>query len=204
MSDRVEHRVEHRGMLILFGCLTVVVVGLLVFGIARHTEPTWQHACAMEPTGIADYAGDCFEVRWERLPITVSSNGDDDQRELLRDAIDSLNDDLGIEALVMAVPAEEAQAFVEFGVAPFPAMRDSGGTTTHYFRDRKAVRAEVRIVNVVLIDQLFAVLRHELGHVVGFADDDYSGVLMSDPTYPGNSLSDYDVRAFRSVYGAAK
>jgi len=197
-------RVQHKGMLIFTVCLTAVVIGLLIFGISRHTEPTFQRACATEPSGIADYKGDCFDVRWAKLPVLVSSNGDADQREALAYAMRGVNRDLRRTALRAAEPGEAAQAVFLFNAAPLKVMPHPGAVTTHYFRDGLAVRSETRVINVVLYGIIDGILRHELGHVLGFEDDPYRGVMMSYPTDIGKPLSDYDVKAFRAVYGGAR
>lgn len=189
-------------MVIFAAALTAAVVALLVWGISTHDERTFQLACATPPSGIADYTGKCFEVRWVGLPITVSSNGDRSQQAALLDEIDAMNAALKMRALVPAKDGQVGQAHVYFNVAPWPAMPHAGATTTHYFAGTFAVRAEVRVVNVALEHSLHTVLFHELGHVLGLADDDYAGVAMSVP--PGTRLSDHDVRALRDAYPDAR
>jgi hypothetical protein len=46
----------------------------------------------------------------------------------------------------------------------------------------------------------YAILTHACGHVIGLADENYPGVVMSVPTDIGKQFSDYDVDAIQDMY----
>lgn len=187
----------------IFAIILAAAVGLWVYGVSTHDEPTLQSACATAPTGIADYTKNCFEVRWKDLPIEVTAPLDVNDRELLNNVVEAVNDDLGLKRVAFRVlpQGETGTVSIDFHALPIAAMKRSGEVTTHYFTDSMAVRAEIRIINVAFDESRFAVLYHALGHVIGLADENYRGVAMSVPPELGAPYSDYDIDALREIYG---
>lgn len=196
-----------RNLLIFFAVLFTAVVVLLAVFIPRHTEAYLLHACARSD-GSADYAGDCFDVTWKDLPIIIGADPafspTEDQLKVLKENVAAANRQLKAEFYQLAAEGETPQVVVQFNQAFDETLREPGGETMHWFENSLAVRSEIRIVNVALMQDLYAVLYHEMGHGIGLADDDYAESAMCVPVSDGSMYSDYDVRHLRETYRTSR
>jgi hypothetical protein len=148
-----------------FTALCGVLVGV---GVVLNAES--------EPTFLED------AIAWtpEDLPLAVCSHDlrvaggapEEHSRRSLEHAVSVTNGRLGFEAFRLA--DEPCEVAVTFGVPAEPGMRDPGGDAS--WRPGERV-CHVAIVNVHGELQTLA-LRHELGHCLGLAHDDFERSIM--------------------------
>ena len=180
--------------LIGFAVFTALTITLLVVFIVGHEEPTfivdapqWQH--------------DDFP-----LPVEVRAYVPGGQVDALRAAVSAIvltNTRLGFGAFRLT--DGEPKVTITIGV-PVEAGADAGGHSRIHHTGGRAEVCEVETANTGTLEVLGLTLRHELGHCLGLAHDDYGQSIMRPEQSPvpnreiGPWLSDDDRAAVRARY----
>jgi predicted Zn-dependent protease len=186
---------------------TVIVIGLIVFGVLTHSE-----AGLTRPT-----------VTWQksRFPLTVSAvayaGPSDEAVGAAQSAIKAVNSRLGFQALTLV--DGPADIYVAVGVpqesrnsSPIAyetvALKDAGG----FYRVNAAVGAgglhwndcHIMTSNTGTSVILHQVLQHEFGHCLGLAHDDFTQSIMYpvQKEYEGfpPTFTDSDRKLLRKLY----
>ena len=118
--------------------------------------------------------------RWGRheapLLVCVSHYASDVRDDGLADrAIRSTNDRLGFKAYALA--RSECDVTIVIGVPAERGWQDPGGVASISTRE-DGVRCSIATSNTGTVEILSLTLRHELGHCLGLAHDDWTGSIM--------------------------
>lgn len=180
-------RMKNIGMWVTVGIAALIgaaALGLWIYGVSTHTEPTIQSVC-WDGFGVAhDECAHRTEpaeaLVWpqSQMPLVyeVSMYDGSDPSEA-RSTIDTAaalwNSQVGVELLRGAGANDEASVSVVWG-APIVDNGDLGAVT--WFR--RPMRARVEIYNTSNVRWSYLIAVHELGHVLGLAHDDYEASPM--------------------------
>jgi hypothetical protein len=152
--------------------------------------------CVPEPVFLPD------APHWGHMPLSVCVSSypheyatREDYR-LYFEATESIRREFRFEVFRLGTTWCDVELVV--GVPHDASWVEPGGRT---WRGRDGV-VHVEMANV-LPECRYQVLRHELGHVMGLADDDRNTAMASECTgvFPTPTFSDRDVRAVRERYG---
>jgi len=201
---------KERWALVGFVAFAAAMIGLLIYGVRTHEEADLLRGC-VRADGSFDYVGDCTEVVWQKpMPLkTHVVGGSPWQHEMFYEAVESLEAELGLDILEQLAASQSAQAdviadfdvpFEQGGFNPAGRVRHVADLTTS-----KVVVCTVYLSNLALEDIAHAVVRHELGHVLGLAHDANASSLMTDKSLEGGRtylLSDQDRARLRSLYAS--
>jgi hypothetical protein len=171
--------------------LSVIVVGLIIFGVSTHEE-----AGMMDGSPVLDDAAPFTAcVRPPYRPVDM---------EALDSTIDLVNSRLGFGTFKLIPESADCDVVVQFGV-PQEQGTEAGGDQRFVTTSGHA-QCEVRTTNTPL-EILPLVLQHELGHCLGLAHDDFDSSIMRARQYPTPdrvlppTFTDSDRTLIRDVYG---
>jgi len=176
---------------VAFVLTCAVVTGLVAYGVVTHKE------AGFTPGGSS---------RWERpdFPLTIfvadqDEKWDDENREALHGAVGTINFRLGFPAFkVVGTDRPDPKISMQLQVPYEEGKMETSGLATC-----KKGWCKVEICNVPTVTEMTLAIRHELGHVLGLAHDDFEDSLMfggelnSDQQY---RLTDYDRSIIRARY----
>ncbi len=183
-----------------FGAFGFLVVAGVVFGVLFYNarDDGLLRICR-DLNGWATYETNCSEVCWSRkTPLRVRAEG----VEGLRGAVKQWNKDAGFK--LFEISKDAADVLVDDQLPRADSKIHAGGTTSHKLDVSGCVTsASIHIFNVPDAARTAAVLRHELGHAAGLADDlkDF-GSVMHQP--PGAYVQGSDVDALRRLHSARR
>jgi hypothetical protein len=176
-------------VLLAFGCC--LATSAVVYGVLTHQE------AGFTPGG---------STRWERpdFPLTIfvadqDEKWDDENSEALHSAVGTINFRLGFPAFrVVGTDRPDPKISMQLQVPYEKGKMETSGLATC-----EKGWCKVQICNVPTVTEMTLAIRHELGHVLGLAHDDfedslmYGGELNADQQY---RLTDYDRSIIRARY----
>lgn len=180
-------------ILIGFCVFAALVTFLTLYGWATHSEPTTTDA-----------------RRWESAPLDVFAAGygdglDSDERGSLESAIATTNRRLGFTAFRLKDDGS-APVIAIIGVPSEPGWMDPGGTAVLRSDGDQITGCRIETSNTGTLEILTLTLRHELGHCLNLAHDDFERSIMR-PTQRhvpdgeiGPWITDADRAALRELY----
>jgi|PlaIllAssembly_1097288.scaffolds.fasta_scaffold00050_2 hypothetical protein len=191
------------------GVMAIAAIVGVVVGVSTHQEATLLKVC-WSGTGTASYGATCTEdLTWPRVQIPIgievvaTQEGelrDEEMAGVLERVVADTNAQFGFEVFELSTnPDVEVHAVAYEGNEP---------ERMHHNRDDNGrLMAWINIHAGMDVATLFAVLQHELGHVIGLAHDDFESSVMF-PLIPGGELpttlrrrfTDTDVAAIRARY----
>ena len=181
------------------------LVGLVV-GLSTHTEPTLLNVC-----WVADEARYVEEIETTSSPavcrrpemlkvnpvpmMVYLEKGSESQYDIFQRAVDDLNTQAGFE-LFRPNRIDHVSAFYNSRIFfDEPAQGKKLGWVSHSKSGEKVV-GQIHISSAVASDrELFLVLQHELGHLIGLAHDDYNMSIM----FP-SELNEWETGAFSTPH----
>jgi len=197
-------------MVVAFGLVTIAALVLLIVGVSTHKEAGLLKVC-WGSNGNAIYRGcqvPTEDLIWTQgLPIKLKVQGYDNDPEELRHAKDTVqsaadfwNRQLGFQA-IKVVNDNSYDALLVWGTPS--TGPNEGGHVSHYSLISGGLSAKADIVHTATLRLSYLVTIHELGHVLGLADDDYEASPMNAVTkeFAGVlQVSGYDRAILRDRY----
>lgn len=157
----------------------VRAASLALLLVACSSDPTFMKVCPsgdqfIYPVGNATASTACaqpVEITWPTLPLLVSIDLEPDYVASAEEAIDFWNDELDATALELTAGSSDVE--VIHGSAADPGM----GAAYHNTTDG-ALRATVELRQPGDVHEVYRVISHELGHVLGLAHDQARASIM--------------------------
>lgn len=151
-----------------------VLLLLLVIGCTRAQDNGFLTGCDT-PSGEVDLDGECYDVTWPSVPLTLYANG---EREALERAVERWerrrpfqHQDL-FEILPPTSPTPVTADVTVNARVTAPAGSDVLGDTRFYHFGGR-LTSDVRVFRTAFASQTECIIFHELGHVLGLAHDDF-------------------------------
>ena len=180
-------------LMALFSTALSMVVALVIYAVATHGE--------------SGFSSKAYKWNKKDFPLPVGIVNEDPKlsqlnREALRSAVSITNNRLGFQAFQISSAGafwyERVRITVEFQVPYEKDKMEHSGLAT-CMQDF----CRVQICNVGTLAGTVLALRHELGHVLGLAHDDFEDSLMYEGGLNENQqyrLTDYDRSIIRARY----
>ena len=188
-----------------FGGFTVLVLGLIVYGVLTHEEPGLKNPEAAYPKTAfpLSVSGESYTAEGT-IPLTS------DHKSAMKSAIEDVNSRLDFTVLKMVKPSEKlADWTVTIGVPHDDTWEGPGGNyvLSGDSRTKEWSSCTIQTSNTGTRALLYLTLYHEFGHCLGLDDDEQSAVSIMRPVQveiPSGAfppwITDHDKKVLRGLY----